>query len=126
MLPACSYVFLLYPSTGGWPPEIDFAEDAGTHHRKETMQTLHYGSQNKQIHKFTRSNFTAWHTVGVDWTSTTLTYTLDGKVISRVKHTGVPNEKMWLGMQTQVIHPTAKTPKTVDVQIDWVARYRHR
>jgi beta-glucanase (GH16 family) len=125
------YVSLLYPTGGGWPPEIDFAEDTGSGATK-IMGVTHWGSTNHQIIKTKTADFSQWHTAGVILEPAKVSYLLDGRVWATV--TGAeksPSESMWLGIQTQVNNCNgtpcthAGTPHTVDLEIDWVARYRH-
>jgi len=128
-----SYVALLWPANGGWPPEIDFAEDGGGN-RRSTAATLHYGSSNQQIQRKKAANFAQWHTIGVRWSPNVLTYTLDGKVWATVKHSGVPSTKMVLAIQTQTYAcsdpwsecPGSTTPARSSVDIDWVVAYTHK
>jgi beta-glucanase (GH16 family) len=124
------YVLLLYPSGGGWPPEIDFAEDHGGGERGSIMGVTHWGAENHQIIKVKKADFSQWHTAGVIIEPGKVSYLLDGKVWGTV--TGAqkaPSDPMWLGIQTQVnscLGPNCKaagTPGTVDLEVDWVARY---
>lgn len=123
------YVFLLWPRNGGWPPEIDFAEDGG-HTRRSTAATLHYGASNQQIQRHKSANFTKWKTIGVRWSPGKLTYTLNGKPWATVKHRGVPNVDMVLALQSATAcnpwHkcPDRSTPKRSSIDIDWVAAYK--
>jgi beta-glucanase (GH16 family) len=58
----------LWPNRG-WPPEVDFAEESsGVGGRRWETSTLHYGSNNTEIHHRVHANFTKWHTIGVNWT----------------------------------------------------------
>lgn len=128
------YVFLLYPQGGGWPPEVDFAEDSGGD-RQELMATTHWSPQNKQAHSYLKKDFTQWHTVGVTIEPNLIQYTIDGKVWATYTGEGVPNQPMWLGMQAHHSDCNTKyegscsniesgaTPTQSDIEIDWVARY---
>ena len=128
-------VLLLWPSDGDWPPEIDFAEDGGiTRRRRSITATLHYGSDNRQIQRTVRADFTKWHTAGVEWSPRKLVYTLDGRPWATVRSAHVPSRRMELDMQTQAGTcgdqyapcPDAGTPAHVNMQVDWVAAYRYR
>jgi beta-glucanase (GH16 family) len=123
-------VLLLWPSGGGWPPEIDFAEDGGERPaRGHITATLHYGADDRQIQRTVRGDFTHWHVVGVEWTPGHLAYTLDDRVWARVTSVHVPDEPMELDLQAQAGTcgdpfapcPDATTPPRVDLQVDWVA-----
>jgi beta-glucanase (GH16 family) len=126
---------LLWPVANHWPPEIDFAEDGGaTNARRQITATLHYGSDNSQIQRSIRRDFSRWHTLGVEWSPGKLVYTLDGRPWALISGPEVPAEPMELDIQTQAGMcgnasspcPTARTPARVDVQIDWVAAYAYR
>jgi outer membrane protein OmpA-like peptidoglycan-associated protein len=116
-------VELLWP-VSGWPPEIDFNETYGG--VTATQATLHYTSANLQIHADLNIDMTAWHTWGVIWTPTAVTYTVDGSVWGTVADaSAIPNQPMTLNLQQQIwcssgfACPT--TPESMD--INWVAEY---
>jgi beta-glucanase (GH16 family) len=122
---------LLWPSDGGWPPEIDFVEDGGGN-RTDTSATLHYGSSDNQVQRSVSADFSQWHTIGVEWTPGTLTYTLDGAVWATVVNVNVPAVPMEMDLQTQAGTcgdqwapcPDATTPAHVNLQVDWVVAYK--
>ena len=123
------YVALLWP-TKGWPPEVDFAEDAGRG-RVTTSATAHWGRSNAQKQLILRGDFSRWHTLGVEWTATSLKYTVDGRVWGTMTGAAVPHQPMHLAIQSAAMVCTSwsacvssKTPKNVNIQIDWVAVYR--
>jgi beta-glucanase (GH16 family) len=124
-------VVLLWPSSGDWPPEIDFAEDGGGN-RSETTATLHYGSSDAQIARSVKADFSKWHTVGVEWSPGRLVYTLDGAVWDTLSSPQVPAQPMEMDIQTQAGTcgqvetpcPDASTPDHVNLQVDWVVAYR--
>jgi beta-glucanase (GH16 family) len=124
-------VLLLMPSNGDWPPEIDFAEDGGGP-RSSTTATLHYGSANDQTQYSVSTDFSEWHTIGVEWMPGSIVYTLDGRTWARVSSPAVPVGAMEFDAQTQAGTcgdpydpcPDASTPSRVDMQIDWVVAYR--
>jgi beta-glucanase (GH16 family) len=124
-------IVLLWPSNGGWPPEIDFAEDGGGN-RRETTATLHYGASDLQIARSVTTDFSTWHTVGVEWTAGRLVYTLDGAQWATVSGSQVPSEPMEMDIQTQAGTcgqaatpcPDGSTPDHVNLQVDWVVAYR--
>jgi beta-glucanase (GH16 family) len=126
-----NYVVALYPVGGGWPPEVDFAENGGGV-RDHILATLHYSPENLQIHKtLTGIDFTQWHTVGVITSPGHIEFTVDGRVWAQYDSAGVPSQKMWLTIQTGITPCTAEakscandsTPAVTDTQVDWVARY---
>jgi hypothetical protein len=125
------YAVLLYPGDGGWPPEIDIAEDGGGG-RGHTQATLHWSIANHQLHRDVAADFTRWHTVSVIWQPGRLHYLLDDREWGRVESPDVPDEPMWLGLQTQQATCTARyrnCPDTreapaVDLEVDWVVRWK--
>ena len=124
-------IVLLWPSSGGWPPEIDFAEDGGGN-RSETTATLHYGESDSQVARSVKADFSVWHTVGVEWTPGRLVYTLDGAAWDTLSSSQVPSQPMEMDIQTQAGTygqvetpcPNASTPAHVTLQLDWVVAYR--
>ena len=117
-------VQLLWPLDNSWPPEIDFNETAGD--VISTSATVHWGATNHIDQRKLSIDMTAWHTWGVIWTPTAITYTVDGRVWGTVTTASeIPNVAMTLDLQQQTwcasgwACPTA--PQTM--QIDWVAQY---
>lgn len=116
-------VEMLWPVVG-WPPEIDFDETYGN--TNGSMATDHFTLANAQIHRTVAIAMTQWHTWGVIWTPTRITYTVDGRVWGKVSgaHT-IPDQPMSLHIQQQTwcnssfACPTA----TEATQVDWVAEY---
>lgn len=130
-----AFVALLWPSQGGWPPEVDFAENGGeTRSRDHITATLHFGPDNSQIQRTLWGHFTRWHVLGVEWTPGSLTYTIDGRVWAAVHSRAVPAGPMELDLQTQTGTcgdrfapcPDHSTPARVDAEIDWVGAYAYR
>lgn len=130
--PGISALALLYP-VKGWPPEIDFYEDAPTGKRRIGMAaTLHYSPGNRQIQRSLRGvNFEHWHTVGLDWSPGKLVYTIDGRKWATVRSHAVPSQPMTLDLQTQALTcgasnrscPNASTPALVEMYVAWVRIY---
>lgn len=125
-----AFVALLWPVGDGWPPEIDFAENAGGP-RRSMIATLHYGAKNVQIERTVHADFTDWHVLGVRWEPGRLTYLLDGRAWATVSGAHVPAQPMELDLQTQTGTcgdrfnpcPNSTTPTEVDAEIGWVAVY---
>jgi ABC-type phosphate transport system substrate-binding protein len=117
-------VELLYPNSG-WPPEVDFYETAGG--TSQNVATVHWGSSNSQYHSYANADLTQWHTWGVIWTATSITYTLDGQVFDTVtdSEAQLPNVPMHLALQQQTWCASGWACPTVpaSMQVDWVVEF---
>ncbi|MCZ2803709.1 glycoside hydrolase family 16 protein [Modestobacter sp. VKM Ac-2983] len=123
------YAALLWPADNSWPPEIDFAEDAGGD-RSATTGTVHYGSNNTMIGQQVEADFTQWHTIGVEWTPGKVVYTLDGQAWGSTDHPGVSSTPMNLAIQVQpggcqgggaAFGCGVGDPAVTSLQVDWVS-----
>lgn len=121
--PGPTQVELLWPAVG-WPPEIDFNETYGT--TGSSMATDHYTSANLQVHRTVNVDMTQWHTWGVVWTPTTITYTVDGRVWGMVTEpAAIPSQPMTLDLQQQTWCGAGWACPTTDQStlVDWVVEY---
>src|ERR1019366_2651629 len=124
--PGSTQVELLWP-TVGWPPEIDFNETGGQ--ATSTTATNIWavsGNSRSQSQVSLTINMTQWHTWGVVWTPTSITYTVDGHAWGSFTNASeVPQQPMWLTPQQQTwcgwgyACPTAPD----SMQVDWVVDY---
>jgi beta-glucanase (GH16 family) len=118
-------VELLWPVAPVWPPEIDFNETGGA--AVGTSATVHWGPGNNQDQRADHTiDMTQWHTWGVIWTPTSITYTVDGQVWGTVTVASeIPNQPMVLDLQQQTWCSSGfACPTTpVSMDIDWVAEY---
>ena len=124
--PGSTQVELLWPSNGDWPPEIDFNETGGG--TTGTSATLHFTAANSQVHNTLTIDMTQWHTWGVIWTPSSVTYTVDGTIWAQVNDAAeVPQQDMWLTIQQQTwcsATPSFACPTAPDsTDVDWVAEY---
>jgi beta-glucanase (GH16 family) len=121
------HVMLLWPTSGTWPPEVDFSEGSATAGR--TMATAHWSLQNLQQHLFASVDMRQWHTYGVEWTPTRLLFRLDGRVFGAMYGSAVPQVKMSMAIQTHAVSRvgpvSASQPASVNMAIDWVSVYRY-
>ncbi len=91
---------ILWPAQQGvWPPEVDFFQDLGGT-RQSFSASLHPGPSGIGGCCFIASptqdrNATAWHTYGVQWTPSTITYTIDGRVWARVSASSLRPGTQW-------------------------------
>jgi Glycosyl hydrolases family 16 len=115
---------LLWPLTNVWPPEIDFAETGGV--VKGMSASVHSGSNNHIDQRKLRINMTQWHTWGVIWTASTITFTVDGQVWGTVTTPSeIPRIPMTLDLEQRTKCALGEQCPThpVSMQVDWVAEY---
>jgi beta-glucanase (GH16 family) len=127
-----SNIVLLWPASQGvWPPEIDFYEDGGGS-RGTYMASLHPGHDGYDccVVRHSRSGTgTQWHTYGVIWTPTSITYTLDGKQWAKVQASQVSSPGSWpampmnLDLQSQNLGPAQPAHSIETMTVAWVAEY---
>ncbi len=88
--------------------------------------TVHYGANNREYVGFLSGSFTTWHTYSVVWTTTSITYSVDGRRFLTVNdRAAIPRGAMHLVLQAGVnsgIKAATDTRATLDV--DWVKVYR--
>jgi hypothetical protein len=120
-------VQLLWPAAHVWPPEVDFNE-TGSQSTK-TAWYVHFRSSNEQVAKTMHVDMAKWHTWGVIWTATSLTFTVDGVVWGIVRNQSIiPHVGMTLDIQQQTwcgIAPECPT-KPLSMLVDWVAEFAPR
>ncbi|MGP8009605.1 MAG: family 16 glycosylhydrolase [Acidimicrobiales bacterium] len=125
--PGPTIVELLWP-TQGWPPEIDFIETGGvtTDATATNIWGLDSSGNKEQQQDAITIDMTQWHTWGVVWTPTSITYTVDGQAWGTFTDPSeIPSQPMSLHIQQQTwcsagfACPTS--PESTDV--DWVAEY---
>ena len=125
---------ILWPAQQGvWPPEVDFFQDLGGT-RQSFSASLHPGPSGNGgccvIASPTRdSDGTAWHTYGVQWTPSTITYTIDGRVWASVSSSSLdsgtqwPNVPMNLTLQSQNQDSPEPSGTIETMTVAWVAEY---
>ena len=126
-----SNVALLWPVANVWPPEIDFYEDSGGA-RSSFVATLHAGPNGSDsvVAQHRRAlDDTQWHTVGVEWTPTTISYLVDGTIwavvpISALSSNGHwPDQPMFLSIQSQTVGPAQPSRPIETMTVAWVVEY---
>jgi hypothetical protein len=128
---------ILWPAQQGvWPPEVDFFQDLGGT-RQSFSASLHPGPDGNGgccvVASPTQdSDGTAWHTYGVQWTPSSLTYTIDGRVWATVSSGSLSSGTTWpdipmnLTLQSQN-QASAQPSGTIDTMtVAWVAEYAMR
>jgi outer membrane protein OmpA-like peptidoglycan-associated protein len=122
--PGPTVVELLWP-VKVWPPEIDFNETSGV--TNQTSATLRYGPGGQQVQVKHNVDMTQWHTWGVIWTPTSVTYTVDGHVWGRYQvPSRVPHAPMTLNIQQQTWCSSnfACPTSPQSTLVDWVSEYK--
>jgi beta-glucanase (GH16 family) len=126
-----SNIALLWPVANVWPPEVDFYEDYGGT-RSTFMATLHAGPNGNDsvlVQHRRAIDDTRWHTVGVEWTPTTISYTVDGATWEVVPSGAVPggghwpDQPMFLSIQSQNVGPAQPSGPIETMTVAWVAIY---
>jgi hypothetical protein len=123
-----SAVQLLWPQSNEWPPELDFNETAGE--INSTTATVHFGPTNQVAQSVLSINMLKWHTWGVIWSPTLITYTVDGQVWATMSNVSaqIPNIPMHLALQQQTwCSEDRLCPSTpVSMLVNWVVEYQEK
>jgi len=138
-------IFLLWPDNNQWPPEIDVYEDEGN--RSSTVATLWntVGSacgsspSSSCLYQYTQTNGgnggvantdTQWHTYGVEWTPSGVSWLIDGKVILTAPASAVkspakqPALTMDMALQSENLQGSPGASTTEDtMNVDWVEQF---
>ncbi len=119
----------LLPSDLGWPPEIDIMEMLGDNPTMIYAST-HSGSSNISSTQpvYVGDTSTAFHTYGVDWEPTTITWYFDGTAIATAATPSDMNQPMYLLINLAVGggwpgNPDSTTVFPATMSIDWVRIY---
>jgi hypothetical protein len=115
---------LLWPANNTWPPEVDFNE---TGNQKTASSWFdHYNPPPSAFwFKSYGINVEHWHTWGVVWTPTSITFVVDGHARGKVvtAAVGIPTQALTLDLESETwcgIYP--ECPKVnSELLIDWVA-----
>ena len=126
--------FWLLPSSGKWPPEIDWMEILG--HQPGTLYTtVHYGVHSKGNHPSFGKSYKArtdfsktFHNLSGYWTKDKITCFVDGRKVYESSK-GVPHEKMYVILNLAVGGdwpgmPNASTKFPGALQVDYVRVYK--
>jgi hypothetical protein len=124
-----SDIALLWPQKSVWPPEIDFFEDTGGA-RASYLATVHPGpdgDNSDQVHVSVASDATQWHTYGVQWTPSSITFTIDGHPAGAdVPNSGLPawpDIPMNLALQSQNLSGAQPSQTIETMTVACVAEY---
>jgi Glycosyl hydrolases family 16 len=125
---------ILWPTQQGvWPPEVDFYQDLGGS-RQSFSASLHAGPDGDGgccviASPAQDSNGTAWHTYGVEWTPSAITYTIDGQVWATVSRNSLNSPAQWptipmnLTLQSQNQASSQPNGTIETMTVAWVAEY---
>jgi beta-glucanase (GH16 family) len=92
-----------------WPPEIDMLEAWGTDKAGVFFHPLNAAVVSARI---SPKSAYGWHTFGLDWSKSQITWTIDGKVVLTVRH-NIPHQKMYLLMDlAESVNPLHSTDCT--------------
>jgi hypothetical protein len=140
-----SNIFLLFPASNQWPPEIDIYEDGGGRSSTSasvyntvgnicgsspTSQCLRPYAQSNGGSGGVRNNDTEWHTYSVEWTPSGVTWLIDGNVIytalaSQVKSPArQPAVPMYMDLQSQNVQGPGAPKQRENMTVDWVEEYK--
>jgi len=137
-------IFLLWPANNQWPPEIDVYEDEGD--RSSTVATLWNtvgnacGSSPSSncLYQYTQTNGgsggiantdTEWHTYGVEWTPSGVSWLIDGRVILTAPASAVkspaqqPALTMDMALQSENLQGSGTTSTYDSMNVDWVEQF---
>jgi len=118
--------FWLVPADGSWPPELDVMEtlsgtpnvDYTTAHSQATGSHTAVGSASLV------TSVGGFHTYGVLWTATTLTWFLDGQAVFQTATPADMNKPMYM-IANMAVGGWAGTPNftSADMKIDYIHAY---
>lgn len=123
--PGTNEVNLLWPFNNVWPPEVDF-DETGVRFNG-TSWTVHPTGHHPFFQRnLGGPNLTQWHTFGVIWTPTSLTFTIDGNRWGTFRDAAeVPHQLMTLDLeQRPACRFNTCTAAAQSLLVDWVAEYR--
>jgi hypothetical protein len=140
-----SDIFLLWPASNQWPPEIDVYEDSGGSRSgtgatvfntvgsvcgsSPTAQCLAPYKQTNDDSGGAANDGTEWHTYGVEWTPSSITWLIDGHVIytalaSQVKSPAQqPAVPMNMDLQSQNLQGAGTPTSRETMTVDWVEEF---
>jgi Glycosyl hydrolases family 16 len=116
---------LLWPQNNQWPPEIDIDEGGASPNTQSWF--VHFDNSQDQVFGTRTINIEHWHTWGVIWTPTSITFTVDGQEWGEVTTPSqIPTIPMELDLQSQswcgISGQACPTQDSV-LLVDWVSVY---
>ena len=125
--------FWLLPADGTWPPEIDAMEWQGGTPGID-YATIHWGKNNNSSGTSYNTGVdlsSDFHTYGVDWQATYVTWYFDGQVIKQITNTAViPHKPMYilvdLAVGGWISFPDKNTHFPATMLVDYVRVWPHK
>ena len=125
---------ILWPAAQGvWPPEVELLPGPGRS-RQSFSASLHAGPDGNGsccvIGSPSQDSIgTQWHTYGVEWTPSAITYTIDGRTWAAVQRSSLSPPAQWptipmnLTLQSQNQASAQPSGRIETMTVDWVAEY---
>jgi hypothetical protein len=140
-----SDIFLLWPSNFQWPPEIDIYEDKADRTRtaatmfntvgsacgsSPSISCLTPYSQSNDASNGVANSDTEWHTYGVEWTPSGVSWLIDGNVVFSAPASQTPSGAqqpalpMLMTLQSEDLQGGAGAASgTQTMSVDWVEQF---
>ncbi len=121
--------FWLLPTDGTWPPELDVMEQVGGGNVYETSHYRNASGATTQsaFATYVPGNTTGFHTYGVLWTSTTLSWYVDGVEVATAAPPSDMNKPMYMLVNLAVGGTWPGSPPsnftTAQMEVDYVRAY---
>ena len=107
--------FWMIPSNYDWPPEVDIFENFGD---AGSYKASNLGHDSNVFANVINTDVTAWHTYGLLWSPTQLTWYLDGVAVANETVTSsIPQQPMYMVLDLAVRDSNTATFAT---QVDYV------
>jgi beta-glucanase (GH16 family) len=124
--------FWLLPADGSWPPELDIMESVGKN-PYSVSQSVHTetGSTSTKATIAPTDLSKGFHTYGMDWTASTITFYLDGQVTAQFATPSDMNKPMYMMVNLAVGgtwpgSPDATTDwSQANMKVDYIHVYQH-
>jgi len=119
-----SDIALLWPASNSWAAEIDFYEDTGGSRSQynASMFACPNGTCPYQVRGIGNDG-AQWHTYGVAWTPTKVTYSVDGRTVASFNAS--PAVPMELKLQSQNLGGSVPSTEIETMTVDWVVEYSY-
>ncbi len=116
--------FWLVRQDGTWPPELDVLEEYGDNTATETIHTQQTGTHTSDgSGNYVPNADTSFHTYGVLWTPTTVTWYIDGAAVKQVATPADMNSPMYMIVNNAVTSGTTDPNLTSQLKVDYVRAY---